>query len=56
MKFKLAQTSEWQFEDEIEIDTLEELINFTEEIGGQIVLIVEDGKLPEIEFYDTLRE
>ena len=56
MKFKLTRTSDWHFEDEIEIDTLEKLINFIEENGKQIVLFIEDDKLPEIEIYDAWRE
>ena len=56
MKFKLTRTSDLHFEDEIEIDTLEKLINFIYGNGGQIVLFVEDGKIPEIEIYDAWRE
>ena len=56
MKFKLIRTSDWHFEDEIEIDTLEKLINFIKENGYPIVLSVEDDKLPEIEIYDEWRE
>lgn len=56
MKFKLTMTSDWSFEDEIEIDTLEKLMNFIKENGNPIVLFLEDGKLPKIEIYDEWRE
>ena len=59
MKFEVTRTSDWDYKEEIEIDTLEQLMNFCKE-NGQIVLTpsapVVRKYLPSIEIYDTWRE
>jgi hypothetical protein len=37
MKFKIRKASDWKYKSELEINTLEELINFVEE-NGEIIL------------------
>ena len=64
MKFNVTQTSDLDYREQIEINTLEELLNFCKENGGQIVLTlcpspsakVKRTYLPSIEIYDTWRE
>jgi len=50
MKFILKKTSDWDYKSEIEINTLEELMNFISK-NGNIVLNKES-----IEIYDDYRE
>jgi hypothetical protein len=49
MKFKVTKASDWDYKDEIEINTLEELIRFTESNGGTIIFDTDDN---EIKIYD----
>ena len=60
MKFKLTRSSDWKFDNprnkEIEINTLEELLNLCRETNCS--LIVDEGSNGEksIEIYDDFRE
>ena len=51
-KFKVNKTSDWDYKVEVEINTIDELINFIKESGSKIV-VYEDNT---IEIYDTYRE
>jgi hypothetical protein len=53
MKFKLTKASDWNYESEVEINTLEELVNFTKENGNRVVLDTDDS---EITIYDNYLE
>lgn len=58
MKFKLTKSSDWDFEKEIEFNTLEELINWMKKINEDIIIELNylgEGK-DVIEIYDTYRE
>lgn len=58
MKFKLTKSSDWNFEKEIEFNTLEELISWMKEINEDIIIglnYLGDGK-DFIEIYDYYRE
>jgi hypothetical protein len=50
MKFKITRSSDWNYKEEKEINTLEELIEFNKEKGNLIL------KEDEIEIYDDYRE
>lgn len=52
MKFKVTKSSDYTYESAIEINTLEELIEFQKTCGCEIILIDEN----EIEIYDDFRE
>ena len=52
MKFKVTKSSDYTYESTIEINTLEELIEFQKTCGCEIILIDEN----EIEIYDDFRE
>lgn len=52
MKFKVTKSSDYTYESTIEINTLEELIEFQKTCGCEIILINEN----EIEIYDDFRE
>lgn len=38
MKFAIRKASDWNYEDELEINSLEELIKFINNNGGKIIL------------------
>ena len=52
MKFKVTKSSDYTYESTIEINTLEELIEFQKTCECEIILIDEN----EIEIYDDFRE
>lgn len=52
MKFKVTKSSDYTYESTIEINTLEELIEFQKTCRCEIILIDEN----EIEIYDDFRE
>lgn len=52
IKFKVTKSSDYTYESTIEINTLEELIEFQKTCGCEIILIDEN----EIEIYDDFRE
>lgn len=52
MKFKVTKSSDYTYESTIEINTLEELIEFQKTCGCKIILIDEN----EIEIYDDFLE
>ena len=52
MKFKVTKSPDYTYESTIEINTLEELIEFQKTCGCEIILIDEN----EIEIYDDFRE
>lgn len=52
VKFKVEKTSNWGYQAEVEINTIEELIKFIKDNGSKII-ICEDNT---IEIYDTYRE
>lgn len=54
MKFKVTKSSDYTYESAIEINTLEELIEFQKTCGCEIILIDENEN--EIEIYDDFRE
>ena len=62
MKFEVTRTSDWNYKERVEINTLEELLNFCKE-NDQIIITVPEPVvkvnreyLPSIEIYDTWRE
>lgn len=54
MKFKLTKTSDWT-ETEIEIETLQELIDFIKANKNKVVIMTRDDTI-ELEIYDGYRE
>ena len=51
MEFRIKKSSDWEYEDYIEIKTLEELLKFQEKCNCNIII---NGD--EIEIYDDYRE
>lgn len=58
MKFKVEKSSDWSYQDLVQIDTLEELFQFMKSNNTEdIVLTTSIGdELPVIEIYDDYRE
>ena len=60
MKFAITKTSDWRYVDELEINSIKQLIKFINDNGGQVVIItnnnISDKTIPEIEIYDDYRE
>lgn len=60
MKFAITKTSDWRYADELEINSIKQLIKFINDNGGQVVIItnnnISDKTIPEIEIYDDYRE
>ena len=60
MKFAVTKTSDWRYADELEINSIKQLIKFINDNGGQVVIItnnnISDKTIPEIEIYDDYRE
>lgn len=60
MKFAITKTSDWRYADELEINSIKQLIKFINDNGGQVVIItnnnISDKTFPEIEIYDDYRE
>lgn len=68
MKFNVTRTSDWGYEEQIEINSLEELISFIKEQGSCIVTVpmvpigiegtdsFKKSLIPSIEIYDDWRE
>jgi predicted GNAT family N-acyltransferase len=57
MKFKLTKASDWWWEDEIEINTLEELLELYKIYGNLVIeTSFENDNIYEIEIYDDYRE
>lgn len=60
MKFAITKTSDWRYTDELEINSIKQLIKFINDNGGQVVIItnnnISDKTIPEIEIYDDYRE
>ena len=59
MIFTLRKTSDWHFEESIDIDTLEQLRELSAKYDANLIInfgdVWTDGK-PEIEIYDDYRE
>ena len=61
MKFEVSKTSDWTYRKQIDIKTLEELMEFVND-NGQIIITPYDPivdvivGLPSIEIYDDWRE
>ena len=53
MKFKVSKASDWDYKSEIEINTLDELIEFTKANGGSVVI---DTEYNMITIYDGYLE
>lgn len=56
MKFKISQTSDWDYEEEIDINNLGELINFCKCVGNITEEVIINIKDKTLEIYDTYRE
>ena len=60
MKFAITKTSDWRYTDDLEINSIKQLIRFIDDNGGQVVIItnnnISDKTIPEIEIYDDYRE
>ena len=63
MKFNVTRTSDWDYLEQKEINTLEELMSFVETNGSCIVTAAFDTEssidrwtIPSIEIYDDWRE
>lgn len=60
MKFAITKTSDWRYADELEINSIKQLIKFINDNGGEVVIItnnnISDKTIPEIEIYDDYRE
>jgi hypothetical protein len=59
MKFFVTKTSTWNYKKHIEINSLEELMDFVKDNGGEVVLSEPypcSDNLPSIEIYDDYRE
>lgn len=60
MKFAITKTSDWRYANELEINSIKQLIKFINDNGGQVVIItnnnISDKTIPEIEIYDDYRE
>lgn len=55
MKFILRRTSDYTNQSEIEINTLEELMQFKKDVNEELIIGEYDGN-PLIEIYDDWRE
>ena len=58
MLFEVTKSSDWDYKDKVYITTLEELMDFAEENGGEIILQLHGfiSQKPTLEIYDTWRE
>ena len=58
MKFNVTRTSNWDYSEQKEINTLEELMSFVKTNGSCIVMedINTGWTIPRIEIYDSWRE
>ncbi len=58
MKFYVTRTSDWKYKEQVEINTLEELIDFVRDNGDIIIQkpYPYRDNLPSIEIYDDWRE
>lgn len=56
MKFKLTKSSDWNFKEDKEFNTLEELINWIKEINQEVIISLNHLGEDVIEIYDTYRE
>jgi hypothetical protein len=54
VKFKIRKTSDWDFRSEVELSTLEELVEWCNKNGYEIILNTADEL--ELEIYDGYRE
>ena len=57
MKFKVKKTSDWNYSENVDISTLEELMEFADD-NGQLIISPHNPitKQPSIEIYDDWRE
>ena len=53
MVFKVDKASDWKYESTIEINTLEDLINFAKEVGSELVFNADEMQ---ITIYDDYLE
>lgn len=57
MQFNITRSSGWGIEDEIEINTLEELINWIKQTGESVIIHIDDIEDEKtLEIYDDYRE
>lgn len=61
MKFNVTRTSDWEYREQVNINTLEELMKFADDNGEIIItpynpVVNVTGGLPSIEIYDDWRE
>lgn len=62
MKFKVTKTSSFHFEDEVELQTIQELLEWCKKTGKEVIIKHSEStgelvsNLPELEIYDSWRE
>ena len=59
MKFQLEKASDWNFREDLEIDTLEDLMKFVEESISDVIIttaLVPEGYDARIKLYDDYLE
>ena len=57
MKFDVRKTSDFEYQKQITIYSLEQLLDFCRKNGGDIIISTDaTKKLPKIEIYDDWRE
>ena len=57
MKFDVRKTSDFEYQKQVNIYSLEHLMDFCRENGGDIIISIDCTKeLPKIEIYDDWRE
>lgn len=57
MKFDVRKTSDFEYQKQITIYSLEQLLDFCRKNGGDIIISIDaTKKLPKIEIYDDWRE
>lgn len=56
MKFIVIKSSSWEYKEEKEINSLEELIEFSREVKGSLILETKEEEPHELEIYDDYRE
>ena len=57
MKFDVRKTSDFEYQKQITIYSLEQLLDFCRKKGGDIIISIDaTKKLPKIEIYDDWRE
>ena len=56
MKFKVERASDWDYEKEVEINTIEDLIQFSKDCEKNIVLMGASKDMPILLIYDDYIE